>query len=94
MDMYQIFCMFVDRLYQTSTKQFLFDHLKAILHISELDLLWVSFRGLPVDCLVYCHDVSIVWIQLINQIRMLFKGTFIYDAVIYVNFLTLLCLIR
>ena len=52
MDMYQIFCMFVDRLYQTSTKQFLFDHLKAILHISELDLFWVSFRGLPVDCLV------------------------------------------
>ena len=58
MDMYNIFCMFVDRLYQTSTKQFLFDHLKAILHISELDLFWVSFRGLPVDCLISCKTGS------------------------------------
>ena len=47
-----MFCMFCYRLYQTNTKLFLFGHLKGISHMSELELFWVSSRGLPVDCLI------------------------------------------
>ena len=39
-------------LYQTITRYFLFGRFKATLRMSELEFLWVSFRGLPVDCLL------------------------------------------
>ena len=46
------FCMFWYRIYQTITGYFLFGRFKATLRMSELEFLWVSFRGLPVECLL------------------------------------------